>query len=245
MIRETALMLSFGLASALVPLQVQSQSAPMVTLRKPLMSIGIKAGFNSSMFFSDELSIGGEKIEDLQNNYKVGYFAALFCRFNLKEHHFLQTELSYNVSKGSVSIPNTLANSELIPDNALIKSMITSFDLPILYGYKFVDVPPYGMAFFMGPKIAYIWDKQTKNEFSDFYQQEIHERFRPWAYSAVGGLAVNVSNIFFDFRYEIGLNNMTKDITYNQTLTESPYNEKKISIKRRRNLLSFSVGVIF
>ena len=120
MIRETALMLSFGLALALVPLQVQSQSAPMVTLRKPLMSIGIKAGFKSSMFFSDELSIGGEKIEDLQNNYKVGYFAALFCRFNLKEHHFLQTELSYNVSKGSVSIPNTLANSELIPDNALI-----------------------------------------------------------------------------------------------------------------------------
>ncbi len=245
MIRETALMLGLGLASAFVPLQVQSQSAPMVTLRKPLMSIGIKAGFNSSMFFSDELSIGGEKIENLQNNYKVGYFAALFCRFNLKEHHFLQTELSYNVSKGSVSIPNTLANSELIPDNALIKTVITSFDLPVLYGYKFVDIPPYGMAFFMGPKIAYIWDKQTKNEFSGFHQQEIHERFHPWNYSAVGGLAVNVSNIFFDFRYEIGLHNMTRSITYNQTLTDSPYNEKEISIKRRRNLLSFSVGVIF
>lgn len=59
-------------------------NTPMMTLRKPLVSIGIKAGFNSSLFFTDRLVIGGEEITGVQNNYKVGYFAAAFCRFNLK-----------------------------------------------------------------------------------------------------------------------------------------------------------------
>lgn len=245
MIKSLALVGCLSAVLSAFPLYAQSQSAPMVTLHKSLVSVGAKAGFNSSMFFSDELSVDNKRVENIQNNYKVGYFATLFCRFNLKKHHFIQPELSYNVSKGSISIPYTLANFEIIPESALIKTTISSFDLPILYGYKFIDVSPYGMAFFVGPKVAYIWDKQTKNEYSGFYQQDIHETFRRWNYSAVVGLAVNVSNIFFDFRYEVGLHNMTKSVTYNRSLTESPYNEGKIQIERRRNILSFSVGLIF
>ena len=110
-------------------------NTPMMTLRKPLVSIGIKAGFNSSLFFTDRLVIGGEEITGVQNNYKVGYFAAAFCRFNFKKHHFIQPEFSYNISKGSIAIRNNAENSELISSNALIKTSISSFDFPILYGY--------------------------------------------------------------------------------------------------------------
>lgn len=34
-------------------------------------------------------------------------------------------------------------------------------------------------------------------------------------------------------------------MTYNSNLTESPYNEGKIQLQQRKNILSFSVGVIF
>ena len=146
---------------------------------------------------------------------------------------------------GSVSGSNSLANSALLPENALIKTKVTSIDLPILYGYKFIDVHPYGMAFFVGPKVAWSWKQQTENEYSGFYQQAIRETGYPFNYSAVAGLGVNVSNVFFDFRYEIGLHNLTRSIDFDRQATEAPYNESMIVVRKRRNVMSFSVGVIF
>lgn len=242
--KKTALVLLLVSAAAGL-LQAQSNYTPMVTLRRPLVNIGVKAGFNSSMFFIDELSIDGKELEGVQNNYKVGYFATVFFRLNLKKHHFIQPEISYNVSMGSVSVSNSLANSALLPENALVKTKVTSIDLPILYGYKFIDVHPYGMAFFVGPKVAWSWKQQTENEYSGFYQQAIRETGYPFNYSAVAGLGVNVSNVFFDFRYEIGLHNLTRSIDFDRQATEAPYNESMIVVRKRRNVMSFSVGVIF
>lgn len=230
-----------------VPFLAQKATAPMLTLSKSQskINLGVKGGFNSSMFFTDEFRIGSETVRGLQNNYKVGYFGAFFLRFNLKQHHFIQPEFSYNVSKGSVSVQNNIENSNILPGEALIKNTITSVNIPLLYGYKFVDAAPYGMSFFIGPQVAWTWKEQTSHEFTGFYQQDILEQIHPFNYSAVIGLAVNVSNIFFDFRYEIGLHNLTKSVIYNQAQTESPYNEMDISLKYRRNVMSFSVGVMF
>jgi hypothetical protein len=169
----------------------------------------------------------------------------VFCRFNMKKHHFIQPEFSCNITQGSVSIPSTLANSEILKENALIKKKMTTLDLPILYGYKFIDVHPYGMAFFVGPKVTWVWEKHCSTEFTGFHQQKIKEEQYPFQYSGVVGLAVNVSNIFFDFRYEVGLHNTIRSITYNTDLTEAPHNEGKIKLEQRKNILSFSVGVIF
>lgn len=209
------------------------------------VNIGVKAGFNSSMFFIDEFKLGDYSLDHIQNNYKVGYFASFFVRFNLKKHHFLQTEASYHIAKGSISINQTTENIYFLKSNALVKTTIHSVDVPLLYGYKFVDVYPYGMAFFVGPKVAYTWDKYTKCEYTGFHQQGIQESIRPFNFSAVIGLAVNVSNIFFDFRYEMGLHNMSEGVDFNRGATEAPYNEQEIIIKRRRNVMSFSLGVIF
>lgn len=226
-------------------IQGQSRSRGRNATRDPIVNVGMKAGFNSSMFFIDRFALGGKELSNIQNNYKVGYFGSFFLRFNLKKHHYLQTELSYNVSKGSISIANTVENKEMLADNALVKTTIHSIDFPILYGYKFVDARPYGMAFFLGPKIAYTWEKHSSNEYSGFYQQNITEELQPFCFSAVVGLAVNVSNIFFDFRYEAGLHNMVKSVTFDKGITESPYSDQSIDLKRRRNILSFSLGVIF
>lgn len=226
-------------------LTAQRSHAPMVTLRQPRFNLGIRGGFNSSMFFTDHFSVGGQELEDMQNNYKVGYFGSFFCRFNLKRHHFIQPEIAYNVLQGSISIPYTLSNSEVLKETGLIKSRATIIDIPLLYGYKFVDVHPYGMAFMVGPKVGWVWEAHSKNEYTGFYQQSINEHIEPFRYSAVVGLAVNVSNIFFDFRYEVGLHNVTQRISYDVSQTEEPYSQYSMAIKRRLNVLSFSVGVIF
>ncbi len=245
MLRKVAMFVACCGVLAVGTLTAQNIRTPMVTLRQPLVNVGIRAGFNSSMFFTDKFLIDGQELEDMQNNYKVGYFAAFFCRFNMKQHHFLQPELSFNILQGSVSIPYTLANSELLKEGGLIKSRMTTVDIPLLYGYKFVDVHPYGMAVMAGPKIGWIWKAHSKNEYSGFLQQGIEEEIGRFRYSAVIGLAVNISNIFIDFRYEIGLHNFTESVLYDKAATEAPYNESVMEIKRRLNVLSFSLGVIF
>ena len=78
------------------------------------INIGIKAGFNSSMFMVSELKIKDVTIDEVQNNYKIGYFGALFMRINMKKH-FIQPEVSYNVSKCEItstnSVPSILPSS--------------------------------------------------------------------------------------------------------------------------------------
>lgn len=212
---------------------------------KQKISIGIKAGFNSTMMFTDKLYYGEQEITDIQNNYKVGYISTLFVRIPVKKKHFLQPEVSYAISQGSISMSNLRENATILEDNALIKTKISSLEIPLLYGYKFIDSYPYGMSFFLGPKIAWTIKKQTSSEYSGFYQKGIKEYIRPFNYSAIIGLGVNISNIFFDFRYEIGCNNITKSVTYDKELTIEPYNEKELTLKRRKNILSFSVGAIF
>ena len=42
------------------------------------INFGVRAGFNSSMFMVSELKIKDVTIDEVQNNYKIGYFGALF-----------------------------------------------------------------------------------------------------------------------------------------------------------------------
>lgn len=244
--KRTALFILTGCFAVLVSVQAQStENTWGTTMRNSKVNVGVKTGFNSAMFFVDDLKVGDYSFDHIQNNYKVGYFASFFVRFNLRKHHFFQTEASYNIIKGSVSIAKTLENTDFLKDNALVKTTIHSIDIPLLYGYKFIDSYPYGMALFAGPKVSYIWNRHAKSEYVGFYQQDISESFHPLYYSGVIGLAVNVSNIFFDFRYEVGLHNMSDEVTFDRAKTEMPYSEQEIIIKRRRNILSFSLGVIF
>lgn len=236
----TLMLLVAGSASA----ASEPDNVKTVKQKQSAVSFGVKGGFNSTMLFADVFHIGGDKVSDTQNNYKVGYFASAFLRFNFKKH-FIQPEVSYNINQASVNINVQPDNTAIMPENALVKSKMISFDFPLLYGYKFIDQHPYGMAFFIGPKVAWTWDKHTKIEYAGFYQQDIEESFKPLNYSAIFGLAVNISNIFCDFRYEIGLNNISESVSYNRDQTTPPHNEKEIVFKRRRNVLSFSVGFIF
>lgn len=236
----TLMLLLTGLASAMA----DTENEKTVNSKHSTVSFGVKGGFNSTMMFVDAFNIGGIKVSDPQNNYKVGYFASAFMRIHIKRH-FIQPEVSYNINQTSVYVDMLPDNVEVIQENALAKTKMTSLDFPLLYGYKFVDKHPYGMALFVGPKIAWTWNKHTKINYSGFYQKDINEKIKPLNYSAVFGLAVNISKIFCDFRYEIGLNNISESITYDNQETPAPHNERKMTFKRRRNVLSFSVGVIF
>lgn len=233
------------ITSLLLSLPVQTHAKEDGNSREePKINVGIKGGFNSSMYFTSRLELDGERMEDVQNNYKVGYFAALFVRLHIKRH-FLQPEVMYNVYKGEIAFDKNQNKENTAPDFAKLNGTIHSLEVPILYGYSFVKSRPYGMALFIGPKLEYVWKHKTHEEFTGFGYADIKEELRPLNVSSVIGLGVNIANIFFDFRYEIGLTNISKSITYATVVNGETIHEQGIKVNRHRNVLSFSLGVIF
>lgn len=204
------------------------------------INFGVKAGFNSSMFLVSELKIKDVTIDEIQNNYKIGYFGTLFMRINLKKH-FLQPEVSYNVSKCELTFDKLGSqHPDIAPDYASVQSILHSIDIPLLYGYNVVKEGPYSMSIFGGPKLRYLWGQKNEITFENFEQQGINEDLYPFNVSVVIGVGVNISRIFFDFRYEQGLGNISKNITY-----DSNTGVNSITFRRRDSALSFSFGFIF
>ena len=200
-------------------------------------NFGAKAGFTAALSLINDFSIGGMPVEQVQNNYKLGYFASVFMRINFGRH-FVQPEVSYNVNNCDISfikpLPEGVPIENGINERASITSQIHSFDIPVLYGYNFVEQGPYSMAVFGGPKIRLLWRKQSDITFQNFDQENLTEELQPMSLSFTLGVAVTISPIFFDFRYDLGLLNLSKQISGNE-----------VNYRRRDNVLSFSLGIFF
>lgn len=207
-----------------------------------LISFGVKTGFNSTSYLISEFEIEGVGIKEIQTNYKIGYHVTAFMRINFKKH-FIQPELSYQINRSELSFDKSQSTRNETASYAILESNIHYIELPILYGYNFIDKKPYGMAFFIGPKVAYLWKKKSKIEFNNFDFHDIEERVNPFNVGAVVGVGVNISRIFFDFRYEQSFTNISKEVKY--TPSSSTQNSGKTLFNRRESVISFSAGIMF
>lgn len=232
----------------LIACSAQAQGRMQDIVERPntrKVNFGIKAGFNSSMFLVSDFKIKDVTIDEIQNNFQIGYFGAFFMRINMKKH-FLQPEISYNISKCEITFDKLGSqHPDIEPDIASVASTIHSIDFPLLYGYNVVKEGPYGMSIFAGPKLRYIWGRQNSIKFENFDQKDVYEQLHPFNVNAVIGVAVSISQIFFDFRYEQGLHNISKSVTYGSVNADGTTGVSDITFRRRDNVLSFSLGVIF
>lgn len=215
------------------------------------VNFGVKGGFTASLFLVSDFSINGQNIEQVQNNYKIGYFASVFMRINF-ERHFIQPEISYSINRCNIIFDKPQAEGvpeEMPLEQASITSSIHSIDIPVIYGYNIIKDGPYSLAIFGGPKIRYIWDRKSDITFENFNLEDMEEELYPINLNLTLGVAITISRIFFDFRYDIGLHNISKKITYTSPeLSPSPGEEipdNEIRFHRRDNVLSFSFGVFF
>ena len=81
---------SFILCLLLFPATMWGQShlVPGTAIEEPLskhhhdrpVNFGIKGGFTSSLFLVSNLTLNGITIDEVQNNYKIGYFGSVFMR---------------------------------------------------------------------------------------------------------------------------------------------------------------------
>lgn len=208
---------------------------------KTTINYGFKAGFTSTLFLVSDFQFGETQIEEVQNNYKIGYFASLFMRINF-DKHFIQPEFSYAIDCSALTFDKSSITVDVAQKDskASIESTIHNLELPILYGYNIIKEEPYSMALFGGPKLRYILTGPSNIKFTNIHLNHIVETIHRLNLSFTIGVAVTISRIFFDFRYDIGLHNLSKHGAYESEGIVSP-----ISFKRRDNVLSFSLGMIF
>lgn len=199
---------------------------------------GVKGGFNSSMFLIDNFRVNGTTIEEMQNNYKIGYNVALFTRFNL-DRHFIQLTPEFSIINSEITFDKKASqHPDVVPDFATIETHLKTFNVHLLYGYNLIDAKPYGLSIFAGPTLKYIWRDKSRIEYLNF-SDAMNETINPFCVNIELGVSVKISYLFLDFAYEVGLSNISRSIN------EGSVANTEITLDRRNNVLSFSCGFTF
>lgn len=207
------------------------------------VNYGVKGGFSSTIYEVRELTVAGMPINDYMAKSEISSFYTIFARANIKRH-YLQTEVSYNISNYSIEFGSAQWNTSTQANGkSTFSTKIVGFEVPLFYGYHILKQGPYGLSFYIGPKAKFILSDYSSHIFEQSPYKQFEEHIRPINFSLMSGLGINISRVFFDFSFEYGLHNIsngftTTDITDNVRTDDFIFN-------RRKNVLSFSIGFMF
>lgn len=208
-----------------------------------LINYGVKGGFSSTIYEVNELSVAGSPINEFIAKSEISSFYTAFARINIKRH-YLQTEVSYNISNYSIEFSRNQWDDTAQPhDKSIIGTKIIGLEVPFYYGYHILKEGPYGLSFYIGPKAKFVLTNYSRHTFENSPYKELEESIYPINFSLMTGLGVNISRIFFDFSFEYGLHNISKE--FNTIDTENNFSTNSLIFNRRKNVLSFSIGFIF
>ena len=205
------------------------------------VNAGFKVGFHAATYNKTDFEIDGYEFNEriIQSN-KIGYSASPFIRI-IKGKYYMQTEATLSLTRHYFEF-NNIRPEETMQESAenTPEYKLTTFciQVPVLFGYEFLQSGHYAMSVFTGPNTKFVFTAHDKQEFNHFRYNDLQELLRSTIFYWRLGLGVKISNVCFDFTYDIGLNNNTRGI-------ESIKSGKRFSAQRSDNLLSFSVGIIF
>jgi len=214
-----------------------------VRVEDKIFNWGAKVGLNSSFPIINSVEIDGIKVENIHLQYKVGVSAAIFSRLNI-DRFFVQPSISWKYSSGDIRF-NLPAETEAVAASTRSFDQLTykirSIEAPIFIGYKIVNEGPYGLSFMAGPTIKYNYDVGYTSNFFDSPRKYTSDS-TPWGINIACGVGVTIWRFFFDVTYEWGLNQVDSDFKDNSS--DKP-NEDNITIDKRTNIMSFSLGFLF
>lgn len=155
-------------------------------------TIGPKVGFNASKLSTN--------LDTVSSNFKSGFQIGLFVRIGKKL--YVQPELYYTTQGG-------VFESNL--NNWQQKVNIGSLDLPLLVGFKMLNAKVVNLRILAGPMASFVVNKSVKDAegpVGPIKNADLNSI--NWAIQAGAGLDVLFMTL--DVRYQIGLNNLIKEI---------------------------------
>jgi len=112
---------------------------------------GVKAGYNSSLTLSNLSSVrdGAYNLSNVKsemwNNFQAGLFARIFIK-----KFYIQPELLYSVQKKEYDMKGVMIDGTATNVNTYMN--ISNVEVPIMIGYKLMDLKIANLRIFLGPK---------------------------------------------------------------------------------------------
>lgn len=223
-------------------LGISVQAQKFISIEDKAFNFGAKVGFNSTFPIVNSLKIDDVEAENIRLQYKVGYQASMFCRINI-DRFFIQPDLSWYRTEGDIlfSLPETGASASNNAGDDQLRLKSSSLELPVMIGYYLVKEGPYALSMMVGPKFRYNYKLRYTTHFSEVTNEYINDN-TPFGIGIATGLGVSIWRLFFEFSYEFGLNQIESD--FKDKSSQLPV-ERTISIDKRTNMMSFSLGFLF
>ncbi|MFN1218227.1 porin family protein [Chryseobacterium kwangjuense] len=155
----------------------------------PAFHIGIKGGANFTKTSAESSALEGK--------YGLGYHGGIMTRIDIGSL-YVQGEALFNKRKTSYASK----------EGSSPKLTWSSVDIPIVIGYKLVNMKDFNLRVFAGGVYSYTF----KNNVST--SQALREGFKKFDKSNIGvtgGIGVDYKNFTADLRYETGLSSISKE----------------------------------
>ena len=206
-------------------------------------NFGLKAGFGSTGYAVERLSIEGNTVENYDSQSDVNLSFGGFARINMP-HSYFQVDASYASLGYTILFPTVewMAGARST-DVSSIATRLKLIEMPILYGIYLKNYDIYRMAIYTGPKAGLILAGLSGHRYYNFSQYEITEAIWPCCFSWVGGININIAHFYADLSVEWGVNNLSQGFT--TSLPTGVTHTGDFVYDRRKNGLNFSIGFLF
>jgi hypothetical protein len=156
-------------------------------------SYGLKIGYNASKLHSS--------LDSIKSSFNSGFHFGAFVRFGKKV--YLQPEVYYTLQGGIFQ-----NNVSKTVDNWKQNVTVGTMDIPVLVGFKMIDVKVVNWRIMAGPMASFVVNSKITdvNLTGPIKKSDINST--NW-YVQVG-TGVDVFFVTLDVRYQIGLNQMIK-----------------------------------
>lgn len=204
------------------------------------LDFGIKGGINSQKITTDSYKgISGYSFSDFKSDAKMGFNIGAFARVGGKKL-YLQPELLYSIRKGNTTLTLDPSSTGSQPAGTYTQSFdVKSVQVPLLLGYKLIDLKLASIRIFTGPAMSVILKNSEitlANSGGVVVNPTLYDpktfKNNVWDWQLGGG--VDVGPLVVDVRYSWGLTNVSDG-----------GDPSKIGFVNKGNILTFSLGYKF
>ncbi len=169
---------------------------PLGLLAQGMISFGPKIGWNSTRLSTDY----SDYVKDIKSGCQGGAFFSLYLK-----KFYLQPEAYFSFKRGAL----TTSIDPLHPINSVeIKQSVTlySIDVPLIFGYKVLDLKLARFRIWAGPVVSFLLDKNyTLSVGGSNLSDSINSSdFKNSLWSAQVGAGVDLLFLTFDVGYQLG-----------------------------------------
>lgn len=197
------------------------------------LNFGIKAGYNSSLGLNNlsSVSSGDYNLNSVKSELSNGFHMGLFARLDFDKIYF-QPELLYAMGKKDYTITFQEVQSNNVTYDKIVN--ISTVDVPLLLGYKLLDLKIANLRVFAGPKFRFnagssLDFKNITNSNNSPTLPDLERDIKAAQLGLEAGVGVDVLMFTLDARYNI-IGDMYQTKLNSLTIDNIPANTFVISL---------------